>query len=432
MSPRLEAPLRAPGRRAVGALLAIVLAVLAVPLLAGPASAAEDFHGRLRNAGEPVAGVRIAVTTPAGDPVGEDVTDDNGEWAVPLPGPGDYEITLDTATLPEGVELRDEDAATAVRDVGANQLKTQLFLLGERETTESDVNRTAQLAVEGLRFGLLLALAAVGLSLIYGTTGLVNFAQGELVTLGALVTYYVNVHIGLHLLAAAPIAIVACAVAGYLQDRLFWGRLRRRGTGLVALMIISIGVAILVRYIYLYFYGGGTNSFEEYRGQAAVQAGSLPVALPPRDYWSIGIAAVALLVVIVALNRTRWGKAMRAVADNPSLARASGIDVDRVIRLVWVVGTVLAGLAGILLGVAQQVNFTMGVNILLLLFAAVVLGGLGSATGAVLGALIIGLCIQLSTRVIPVEMKDVGGLAVLILILLIRPQGILGRAERVG
>jgi len=136
--------------------------------------------------------------------------------------------------------------------------------------------------------------------------------------------------------------------------------------------------------------------------------------------------------VLLALKLTRLGKATRAVADNPALAAASGIDVDRVIRLVWAVGAALAGLAGVLLGIAQQVNYAMGFNILLLLFAAVTLGGLGSAPGALLGSLIIGLFIQLSTLWVSPELKNVGALGVLIVILLVRPQGILGRAERIG
>jgi branched-chain amino acid transport system permease protein len=132
------------------------------------------------------------------------------------------------------------------------------------------------------------------------------------------------------------------------------------------------------------------------------------------------------------LLRTRIGKATRAVADNPALAAASGLDVERVIRIVWVSGSALAGLAGVLLGIAQQVNFQMGLQILLLIFAAVTLGGLGTAFGALVGSIIVGLFVEMSTLVIPAELKTVGALAILIVILLVRPQGILGRAQRVG
>ncbi len=308
------------------------------------------------------------------------------------PGPGSYTVTLDTATLPQGVELRDADRSSATKDVLSGQTKPQLFPLGEAagpSAGSQDLNRTAQLTAEGLRFGLILALAALGLSLIYGTTKLVNFAHGELVTLGALVAWWINVDGGLALLPAAALAVLICGAGGWTQDKFFWGQLRRRGTGLVPMMIVSIGLALLARYVLLYFFGGGNEAYTDYQGQRAVQPFGLPIALAPRDYWSMGIAAVAIVLTLLALNKTRLGKATRAVADNPSLAAASGIDVDRVIRTVWIVGAALAGLAGILLGVAQQVQFQMGQQILLLMFAAVTLGGLGTATGALVGSLVI-------------------------------------------
>ncbi len=120
------------------------------------------------------------------------------------------------------------------------------------------------------------------------------------------------------------------------------------------------------------------------------------------------------------------------MSDNPALAAASGIDVDGVIRVVWVVGTALAALSGILFGLTQGMDFQLGFQVLLLIFAAVVLGGLGTAWGAMVGAILVGLLIELSTLVIPAELKNVGALAVLIIILLVRPQGLLGRSQRVG
>ncbi|MGQ0624397.1 MAG: ABC transporter permease subunit [Sporichthyaceae bacterium] len=420
-------------RRVATLLASVLLALLAIPLLASAASAAEDLHGRLRNGANPVAGVRIAVVSETGTPVGEAITDQAGEWAIVLPGAGTYQVSLDEASLPDGVGLREGAEATVTREVGAGQLRPQLFPLGERAEAEaSETNRTAQLIAEGLRFGLILALAAVGLSLIYGTTGLVNFAHGELVTFGAMTAYLLNVELEVPLLTAGALTVIICGLAGSLQDRAFWGVLRRRGTGLLAMMIVSIGVALLVRYVFLYFFGAGNEAYTDFQSQPAVKAGPLPVALAPKDYWSMGIAVLALVAVLLALTRTRLGKATRAVADNPALAAASGIDTDRVMRLVWMVGAALAGLAGILLGLAQQVNFQMGFNILLLLFAAVTLGGLGSASGALLGALVIGVFIQLSTLVVSPELKNVGALAILIVILMVRPQGILGRRERVG
>ena len=148
------------------------------------------------------------------------------------------------------------------------------------------------------------------------------------------------------------------------------------------------------------------------------------------------VVVVAGLVVLVAVSLliqlTRMGKATRAVADNPGLAASSGINVQRVIALVWIVGVALAALSGVLLGVTQGFDFQIGFKLLLLIFAAVVLGGLGTIWGAMLGAFVIGIFVEVSTLFVPAELKYVGALAVLIIVLLIRPQGLLGRAQRVG
>ncbi|MGH8967375.1 MAG: branched-chain amino acid ABC transporter permease, partial [Actinomycetes bacterium] len=198
----------------------------------------------------------------------------------------------------------------------------------------------------------------------------------------------------------------------------------------IAMMIVTIGLSIFARFSFLYAIGAQPRSYADYITQAGIQFG--PVSLAPRDIWSMAIALVVLVGVALALIFTRIGKAMRAVSDNPSLAAASGIDVNRVILMVWVAGGALAGLGGLLLGLSQQVKFDMGFDLLLLVFAGVILGGLGTAFGALAGSLVVGLFVTVSTLWIPSELKNVAALAVLILILLFRPQGILGRSERVG
>lgn len=390
----------------------------------------ETVQGRLTNRGEPVPGVRVSVERD-GTPVGEGRTAADGRWSVRVPGPGNYAVTLDAASLPEGVSLRNADQTTRQVTVASGQRRSVLFPLGE--STRRTIGRgqqTVQLGVEGLRFGLVIALAAVGLSLIFGTTGLTNFAHGELITLGGLVAFFLNVTMEVQLIPAAIITVIACGLAGALLDMGFWRRLRHRGTGLIAMMIVSIGLSILVRYVFLFLFGGSNASYRDYTGQEALNLG--PVSLSPADLVSIAVAVVVLALASLGLLRTRVGKATRAVSDNPALAAASGIDVERVIQVVWVAGAAMAGLSGVLLGISQQVSWQMGFQMLLLVFAAVTLGGLGTAFGALLGSIVVGLFIQLSTLVIPSELKNVGALAVLIVILLVRPQGILGRAERVG
>ncbi|MGH3357208.1 MAG: ABC transporter permease subunit, partial [Nocardioidaceae bacterium] len=151
-----------------------------------------------------------------------------------------------------------------------------------------------------------------------------------------------------------------------------------------------------------------------------------------RDLICLAVAAVLLVAVSFGLLRTRIGRAARAVADNPALAASSGINVDRVITVVWTGGVLLAGTCGLLLGFTQSVKFDLGAQVLLVMFAAVTLGGLGSILGAVVGSVVVGILIEASTLVIPSELKIATALFVLVLVLLVRPQGILGLKERVG
>jgi branched-chain amino acid transport system permease protein len=386
----------------------------------------------VREGREGIAGAKITVSQ--GDKeIATGETDERGAAVIGVPAAGQYTVTVDTGSL-GGKQL---EADKNTRDVRADEIAPVAFRVGQPaapgEGASSggiELSLVSQLIAQGLRFGLIIALAAIGLSLIFGTTGLTNFAHGELVTFGAVVAFFFNSTIGLPLLVAGPLAVIVGGLFGWAQDRGLWGPLRNRGTGLIAMMIVSIGLALLLRYLILFQFGGTTKSFSDYQGQAGIPVG--PVLLRPIDMISMGIAIVVLLLVSIALLKTKLGKATRAVADNPALAASTGIDVDRVIRSVWISGAALAALAGVLLGLVQGINWQMGLQILLLVFAAVILGGLGTAFGALAGGIVVGLFIEVSTLWVPTELKNVGALAVLIIILLVRPQGLLGRRERIG
>jgi len=416
--------------RARAIALGLFAAIAVTLMLAAPASAADgQVSGRLVNAGQPLSGVELSITQEGVAPRTTS-SDADGRWEFVVPN-GVWALTLDEATLPAGVSLREGTPSARSVTIKDGLPAVANFFFGVGSTGQgSDLDRAAQLGAEGLRFGLIIALAAIGLSLIFGTTGLTNFAHGEIVTAGALAAWFLNVLVGLQLILAGIVSVILVGLFGAALDKGLWGPLRRRGTGLIAAMIVSIGLAILLRYLYLYLFGGATRPFDDYSGLAGIQIG--PVSLTTVDYASMVIAVVVLALVIFALLRTRLGKATRAVSDNPALAAASGIDVERVITSVWIAGSACAGLAGVLLAISQQVSFQLGFQILLLIFAAVVMGGLGTAYGALVGSLIVGMLIQLSTLVIPPELKNLGALAVLIIVLLIRPNGILGRRERVG
>lgn len=381
-------------------------------------------------AGAPIEGVTIVVTNPEGD-TGEATTDADGFAAVPVEIGGPHSVELDPDTLPDGTELSNPDQLSLSDVAMFGFSKTVQFPIGlEERTGSSTVDQILRLAFQGLKFGLLIALAALGLSLIFGTTGLTNFAHGELVSLGGLITLTLNLTLDVPLLLAIPIAFVAMLVIGLGQEVAFWRPLRKRGTGNIALMIVSIGLAILLRYALQYAYGSDVQQYGEYVTQTPVNIG--PLSLFPKELLIMLICAVVLVAVSLALAKTRIGKATRAVADNPSLASSSGINVNTVIALVWIVGTGLAGLSGALLGLDQGIEFQTGQKILLVLFAAVCLGGLGTIWGAMAGAIIVGLFIEISTLVIPSELKNAGALLLLIIVLIIKPQGIFGRRERIG
>ncbi|MBD3134728.1 branched-chain amino acid ABC transporter permease [Microbispora bryophytorum] len=410
-------------------------------LLSSPAWAdGEALKGTLQNQGQPVNGVKISVAGEDGNPVGDATTGADGKWEVPVPKAGKYKVTLDQSTLPKDVGLKFQNRATLDVQVYEGSERNVLFALapagkqgeGAAQTSDSSSfwDRVAQLTFEGFNLGLIIALAAMGLSLVFGTTGLTNFAHGELLTFGAMCAYFFNVVIGLPLIVAAVISVVIGGAFGYSQDRFFWGVLRRRGSSLVAMMIISIGLALFLRYVFLFFFGGEGASFADYNAQPGIQVG--PISAAPKNFIAMGIELAVLIVVGLALLKTRVGKAARAVADNPALAASSGINVDGVIRIIWTVGGAVASLAGVMLGLSQNVSYQMGFQILLLVFAGVTLGGLGTAFGALVGSIVVGLFIQLSTVVVPTELKTVGALLVLILVMLFRPQGILGRRERIG
>jgi branched-chain amino acid transport system permease protein len=377
----------------------------------------------------PIEGVEVTVTSADGDEIESVESDEDGRWSVDLPGPGEYTVSIDAEALPEGIGISGEDSRTVTVDDGRRQPVAFSLTDGSSGAGAGGV-RAIQLFVDGLRFGLLIAMCAVGLSLIYGTTGLTNFAHGELVTIGAVVAWFINVDGGVPLILAALIAMIVGAAVGALNELGLWRPLRRRGTGLIAALVVSIGLSLLLRYLIQIFYGGRSNPYADYQTGRSVDYGLF--RMTNADLITIVISVIVLVLVAVMLQRTKIGKAMRAVADNRDLAASSGIDVNRVILVVWMLGGALAALGGVLLGLSDQVQWDMGFRLLLLMFAGVTLGGLGTAYGALVGSLVVGVFVQMSTLVIASDVKYVGGLLLLIVILVIRPQGILGSRARIG
>ena len=437
-----------PTGRPIGARIRSALGVMAgaltfLALVPGVAAAQDDAGGAevkgvLTDTGDDgqkvgVAGVVVTATDAGGAEVGRAETDSEGAWAIQL-APGDYAVGIDVVTLPEGVGLRNPDKNPVAISLIEGDSKSALFPLGESTVEADSTIRVVQLTVDGLKLGLIIAMCAIGLSLIYGTTGLTNFAHGEAVTFGAMIGFLLNVTgvfgFRMPLIAAAVVVVIVSGLAGWIFNRYVWAKMRRRGASLIAALVMSIGFSILFRYVMLFQFGGRAGFFNDFRLQSKWDLVVFSIA--PKDVVLMVLSVLVLVGVASALQFTRIGKAMRAVADNRDLAESSGIDVEQVISRVWIAGTALAGLGGVFLGVTESISWDMGFRILLLMFAGVTLGGLGTAYGALFGSIIVGMFIQFSTLVIPTDMKNVGALITLVLILLIRPQGLLGRRERIG
>jgi neutral amino acid transport system permease protein len=386
------------------------------------------------NVDTPLPDVTVTVADAAGAPVGEAVTNDRGIAKICVPARADYAVTIDTDTLPDDKELSGESTILVSGDRFVTSTFNLAFHTGERAATGRNFfEKLAQNSLNGARLGLVIAMASVGLSLIFGTTGLTNFAHGEMVTFGALMAFYFNSTLDMTIWVAAPISIALGGAFGLLFDAVLFGPLRRHGIGLVSQLVVSVGLSLLLRNVFLFQFGGRTKPLPAFNGQIAKDWGPFTITL--RDLTTTIISIIVLIAVALALQRTRFGKATRAVSDNPDLASSTGINSQQVIRIVWFVGGSLAAMGGLFRALSTDggVSPETGSSLIFVMFAGITLGGLGSAYGALVGGFIVGLFIELSTQFgVPTELKNVPPLVVLVLILLVRPQGILGRRERVG
>lgn len=435
--------------RRVLALLAVVALQFLVLVVTAPTASAQEedpsddpqaeattgLAGSFSVDDEPIPDVSVIVTDEAGSEIAETVSDADGNWLIQIDEPGRYDVTVDAETLPEGVSLRNPDRPTLSPSVRDGRVTQALFrLVGDGDIAAvgpTTLDRIAQASVNGVKFGLIIAMTAIGLSLIFGTTGLVNFAHAEMVTFGAVVAWFLNVDgPQIQLIGAAVIAIVLGGILGGTLERTMFRPLRERGTGQFQRLVITIGLGIVLRQILLIWFGPNSKPYSDYRIQSTIDVG--PVSVAPRDLAIIGLSLVTLVLVALLLQKTRIGKAMRAVSDNVDLAESSGIDVKRIVLFVWVLGGALAAFGGVLQATTTSVNYLMGFQLLLLMFSGMILGGLGTAYGAMVGSLVVGLTTEVSTVWLSAELKYVWALAVLIIVLLFRPEGILGVKQRVG
>lgn len=468
------------------AALAFTVALVFIPTSAqaaeavgvcNPTSENGCVNGILQDADQtPIAG---ATVTLSGQEGAETTTADDGTWAFSVEEDGDYTVTIDESVAEDYGLAASEVTVTVEKSSFTNQRAVVRFdqaasgssssstsgsssdsassdsgdtdgsgtaegeddtstaaATGDDEVDESSssssttVNRVLQQLYSGIIFGLMLGMMSVGMNLIYGTTGLSSFSHGEQVTLGGLTAYVGVQMLGLPLWAAGILAVVVGALTGLLQNEIIWAPLRRRHVGTMQQMIVTIGLSMVLQYTFQFFFGGDIHSVVT-STQTGFRLG--PITTNSTTLITAAISIVVIVGMSLFLYRTRLGRATRAVSDNAALASASGINVELVVRLVWVISCALAALSGVLMALyLNGVSWNTGAVLLLLMFSSITLGGLGTPVGALVGSLIIGIVVDMSSLIIPNDMRYASALVILIVVLLVRPQGIFGKQQRVG
>jgi neutral amino acid transport system permease protein len=280
-----------------------------------------------------------------------------------------------------------------------------------------------QLIANGIILGCIIALAAMGLSMAYRILNFANFAHGDFLTLGAYLAIFSAASLNIEFVVACALALLLTSSFAIALDFMVWKPMRSKGASRTSLMILSIGISLLLRNSLIVFFGPDVK-----RLPLPVREGisSFGIVITDSQIAVAMIAILAMLLTHALLSRTTLGKAMRALADNPDLARISGINVDKVIRYTWAVSMSLAALAGIMYGLITHVNPNMGWSLILPMFAAAILGGIGNAYGAMAGGMVIGLSQEISTAFLPSEYKIAVSFFIMIAVLLLRPRGIMG------
>lgn len=279
----------------------------------------------------------------------------------------------------------------------------------------------AQLIFNGIVTGLLIALPALSLALVFSVLRFANYAIGAMITLGAYLVYAFNAGLGWPLVPAVFAGMLLGVLAALLIDRLVYARLRGRSG--VTFLVASIGVGLALENLVRFFAGNDPRSFGV---EIARPMRVLGLRINHEQLITMGSVLVALVSVWIVFRYTRLGRAMRAVADNPDLAAVRGISRERVVMAVWASASIMATLAGVLIGLDANVDPQMGWNYILPVFTAAILGGIASPMAAVAGALVLGVAEELATLVLAPHYRTIVAFAVMAVLLLVRPSGLFG------
>jgi neutral amino acid transport system permease protein len=276
-----------------------------------------------------------------------------------------------------------------------------------------------QLLINGIALGSIIAPAAVGLTLTYGILKLSNFAHGDFLTLGAYLAWFVN-SLGVDVPIAIAAGMVGTILAMLLSDKLLWQPMRQKRASTTTIMIASIGLGLFVRNLIQFIWG---TKLRNYQLSAELPRQIAGLNIKDSTLITLFFSALAIGALYLVLQKTKIGKAMRAVADDPDLAKVTGINVQQIVFWTWVITGALTALAGGLYGL-ESVRLNMGWYLTLQMFAAVILGGIGNPYGAIAGAFIIGLAQELSFPIVGADFKLSIALLVMMLTLLFKPNGL--------
>ena len=281
--------------------------------------------------------------------------------------------------------------------------------------------------INGLSTGSMYALVAVGYTMVYGIAKMINFAHGEIIMVGAYITYVCMSLLGLPMFIAVAISIIGCAVLGVVTERVAYRPLR--GAGSLTVLITAIGVSYLLQNVFLIIFGSASLTFPKIIPSGTISLGSITMS-----YVTIAtliITAISTALLLFFVNKTKLGKAMRAVSEDGKAAQLMGINVDTTIALTFAIGSALAAIAGVIYGTKfSLINPYIGAMLGIKAFIAAVLGGIGSIQGTMVGGIVIGIAESFTITYISSAFSDAVVFGILIFILLVKPAGLFGSNVR--
>ena len=285
-----------------------------------------------------------------------------------------------------------------------------------------------QLVFAGIAAGSVYAMVALGFTVIYNTTGIINFAQGEFVVIGGMMVVTLTQSLGVPIWLAVPIAVVITAAVGALVELVFIEPLR--SPSVLRMIVITIGLSIVLREAVLHIWDEQMRAMPPFSGDETTSIEWMGAFIKPQAFWIIGAMVMSVIALEGFFRLTITGQAMRAVADRPEAAALVGIAPKRMVLLSFVVAAALGGLAGVVVTPDTQIAYNVGTELAIWGFLAMVIGGLGSASGAIAGGMVIGILVKLSDGLLPPDYRMGLVFALLIVILCIRPTGLFGSKTR--